>query len=309
MHRHGTGSICVGEELCVKETRRHGVGQTVSAQSRHRRPVCCACTSAGTNEQPFPTLLGQEAYLKNSGLEDMQVFGPSCLPGLCRQTSSQIHRRFGLGLESRNVWQLRAPVAEGIMNANHGLVRQCGDAIGSSSSCKVRAVSCQRFQSCRLVARLPAAVLVMLECAFRRRALSVAIGFSSPVAQTRPASQACLSHSAFVKPKHITSTSDSGLESTARTRMPSRDFQPWCALYPSSCQNSNSGSRCWGRPPAQGTMIRSQGVVTTSARPNLLKANIAVQSAALPGCRDVQSNPLPPPCRTDLISNSPGLLG
>ena len=42
-------------------------------------------------------------------------------------------------------------------------------------------------------------------------------------------------HSASLKPKCLTSTSDSGLGSTkvtARTRPPSRDFQPWCALYP-----------------------------------------------------------------------------
>ena len=39
----------------------------------------------------------------------------------------------------------------GVMYAIHGLIRQCGDAIGSSSSCEVRAVSCQRFdwQACK----------------------------------------------------------------------------------------------------------------------------------------------------------------
>ena len=151
------------------------------------------------------------SILKNSGLEDMQVFGPSCLSALCRghvgPASYQIHRAIlGQATASPSCRRQASssglcflasgsrPYADtrGVMCAIHGLIRECGDAIGSSSSCKVRAGSCQRLQSCRVVVRLPAAdFLVVLECAFRRRALSVAIGFSPPVAHGRSAFCPC----------------------------------------------------------------------------------------------------------------------
>ena len=103
----GQGPCALAKSFASTETRRHDVGQTVSAQSSCRRQA-----------------------LSN---------------GLCFLASGS------------------RPHAD-----THGLIRQCGDAIGSSSSCKVRAVSCQRFQSCRLVAcllacRLPGRALMRVD--------------------------------------------------------------------------------------------------------------------------------------------------
>ena len=92
-HPPGTSSMCSGGEL-----REQG-----NTTSRRRPGRICSKQTSPVQSAALTLVASRAAWTRNSGVEDVRMFRPSCLSGLCHEYVGQNSYQI-----KENFWQLRA---------------------------------------------------------------------------------------------------------------------------------------------------------------------------------------------------------